>query len=151
MQHQTCATWVKKEKKSWYTFRCTVNRVNEKVRFGKWSRQIRGASAAKTKARTVVSWRTISESGSGGGGKRVIIVEGHAKIFGENKQAKKTKNCQSRVFIGTDSADRSFWSNTCNPVIRNQPLSCKNNTGAVLLRHERIRCQSHACFFKGNK
>lgn len=44
----------------------------------------------------------------GGGGKRVIIVEGHAQIFGENKQAKKTKNCQSRVFIGTDSADRSF-------------------------------------------
>lgn len=68
-----------------------MNRVNEKVRFGKWSRQIRGASAAKTTARTVVSWRTISESGTGGGGKRVIIVEGHAKIFGENKQTKKTK------------------------------------------------------------
>lgn len=29
--------------------------------------------------------------GGGGGGERVIIVEGHAKIFGENKQTKKTK------------------------------------------------------------
>lgn len=27
----------------------------------------------------------------GGGGKRVIIVEGHAKIFGENKQTKQKK------------------------------------------------------------
>lgn len=151
MQHQTCATWVKKEKKSWYTFRCTVNRVNEKVRFGKWSRQIRGASAAKTKARTVVSWRTISESGSGGGGNVSLSWRGMQKSSEKTNKQKKQKNCQSRVFIGTDSADRSFWSNTCNPVIRNQPLSCKNNTGAVLLRHERIRCQSHACFFKGNK
>ena len=59
------------------------------------------SSGCEDETRTVVSWRMISESGSGGG--RVIIVD--AKIFWKNKQ---TVNHGSLQTVQTAHSDQTL-------------------------------------------
>lgn len=50
----------------------------------------------------------LREWNRGGGGNVSLSWRGTQKSSEKTNKQKKQKNCQSRVFIGTDSADRSF-------------------------------------------